>query len=262
MVNDSVSSVFSVAERSVCICVHPWLRVVRVHPWRLFLLMLVAVLVAGCAARSGGQWLLNPDSPEFQRRAPDECRILLDTTKGRLVLEMRREWAPHGVDRFYNLVRAGFYDDAAIFRIRPGTWAQFGINGDPEIAPRWRTRTIPDDPRVLSNTRGTVAYAFKDPNGRTTQVFINLRDNSATHDVEPFVPFARVIEGMDVANAWDSEYAERAGGGIRAGKQDPVFDGGNAYLRREFPKLDYIRRASIVSSRRRPATGRSRPAGS
>ena len=114
---------------------------------------------------------------------------------------MRREWAPHGADRFYNLVRAGFYDGARFFRVRAGTWAQFGINGDPRIATAWRTRTIPDDPRVLPNDRGTVAYAFKDPNGRTTQVFVNLRDNRATHDAEPFVPFARVIDGMAVADS-------------------------------------------------------------
>lgn len=203
-------------------------------------------LVASCAAHAGRQSLLNPDSGAFERRAPDLSHIRLDTTKGPVVLEMRREWAPHGVDRFYNLVRAGFYDDAAIFRIRAGVWAQFGINGNPAVAQRWRTRTIPDEPRVLSNVRGTVAYAFKDPNGRTTQVFVNLRDNSATHDVEPFVPFARVIEGMDVADALYAEYGERAGGGIRAGKQDPVFEGGNVYLRREFPKLDYVQRARIV----------------
>jgi len=191
--------------------------------------------------------LLDPDRPEFRERAPDQCRIRLETSKGDLTLEMRREWSPHGADRFYTLVRAGFYDDARIFRIRAGQWAQFGINGTPAIAQRWRSRTIPDDPRVLSNVRGTVAYAFKDPNGRTTQVFVNLRDNSPTHDTEPFVPFARVLEGMDVADAWYADYAEQAGGGIRAGKQDPVFDGGNAYLVRGFPKLDYIRRASIVN---------------
>jgi cyclophilin family peptidyl-prolyl cis-trans isomerase len=149
------------------------------------------------------------------------------------------------VDRFYNLVKAGYYDDTAVFRIRVGTWAQFGINGDPKVAQAWRARNIPDDARVLSNTRGTVAYAFKDPNGRTTQVFINLKDNSATHDVEPFVPFARVVEGMEIADALYADYGERAGGGIRAGKQDPVFEGGNAYLRREFPKLDYITRATV-----------------
>src|SRR6185295_13266567 len=181
--------------------------------------------------------LMQPDSADFQGRAPDVCHVRLETTKGLIVLEVRREWAPHGVDRFYNLVRAGYYDDTAIFRIRAEVFAQFGIHGDPAIAQRWRTRTIPDDPRVLSNVRGAVAFAFKDPNGRTTQVFINLRDNSSTHDSEPFVPFARVIDGMAVADAWYSDYGEAAGGGIRAGKQDPVFEGGNAYLIREFPKL-------------------------
>ncbi len=193
------------------------------------------------------QRLLDPDRPEFHERAPDLCRIRLETSKGAITLEMRRAWAPHGADRFYTLVRAGFYDDARIFRIRAGLWAQFGINGTPEISQRWRNRTIPDDPRVLSNVRGTVAYAFKEPNGRTTQVFVNLRDNSGTHDAEPFVPFATVIDGMTVADAWYAEYGENAGGGIRAGKQDPVFDGGNAYLLREFPKLDYIRRASVLN---------------
>ena len=208
----------------------------------------LAALVIGLSAGpvQNRERSLHPDRPEFQDRAPDVCRIRLETTKGPITLEMQRAWAPHGADRFYTLVRAGFYYDSAIFRIRAGMWAQFGINGTPAVARRWRNRTIPDDPRVLSNVRGTVAYAFKDPNGRTTQVFVNLRDNSSSHDVEPFVPFARVIEGMAVADAWYAEYGEAAGGGIRAGKQDPVFDGGNAYLTREFPKLDYIRRAVIL----------------
>jgi peptidyl-prolyl cis-trans isomerase A (cyclophilin A) len=212
---------------------------------RLHLVFAAAVVVA-CAGPSSRQRLLEPSRAEFQDRAPEVCRVRLDTTKGPIVLELRREWAPHGVDRFYGLVRAGYYDDVAIFRIRAGVWAQFGIHGDPAVAQRWRTRTIPDDPRVLSNERGTVAYAFKDPNGRTTQIFINLRDNSEKHDVEPFAPFARVVEGMEVADALYAEYGEQAGGGIRAGKQDPVFAGGNAYLRRNFPSLDYIKRATIV----------------
>jgi homoserine O-acetyltransferase len=181
----------------------------------------------------------------MNRRAPDVAHVRLETTRGIIRLEMRRAWAPHGVDRFYNLVQHGFYDQAAVFRVRAGTWAQFGINGDPKIAQLWRNRTIPDDPRVESNTLGAVAFAFKDPNGRTTQVFINLRDNSANFDKEPFVPIAKVVEGMDVAHALYSEYGETAGGGIRAGKQDPVFAGGNEFLKREFPRLDYILKATI-----------------
>src|SRR5262245_38903207 len=151
-------------------------------------LLLVAGLVVGCAAPAGHPLSIY-DGVALEHRAPEVCRVRLDTTKGSIVLEMQRQWAPHGVDRFYSLVRAAYYDEAAVFRLRAGVFAQFGIHGDPGVAKRWRARTIPDDARVLSNTRGTVAYAFKDPNGRTTQVFINLRDNSTTFDVEPFVPF-------------------------------------------------------------------------
>ncbi len=116
------------------------------------------------------------------------------------------------------------YDGTRFFRVIAGQWAQFGISGDPTIAKVCRTRTLPDEPRMTSNVSGTIAYAFKDPNGRTTQVFINLRDNSTTHDPEPFVPFGRVVEGMDVADR-HAEYGERAGGGIRAGGQDALFTG-------------------------------------
>ena len=181
-----------------------------------------------------------------QGRAPEKFVVRLDTTKGAIVIECFRDWSPNGADRFFELVTTGYYNDAAIFRIRPKTWAQFGIAGDPKVAQAWRPRTIPDDPFKQPNVRGTVAFAWAVPNGRTTQVFINLRDNRETHDKEPFVPFGRVIEGMEVADALFDEYGEAAGGGIRAGKQDPVFQGGNGYLRKNFPKLDYIKTAQIV----------------
>ena len=198
-----------------------------------------AALIGLMLLLSQSSALLDPDAAEMNQQAPAEARVRLDTTKGVIHLEMRRTWSTHGVDRFYNLVRNGYYDDTAIFRVRAGTFAQFGINGDPRVSRTWRTRSIPDDPRVLSNVRGTIAYAFKDPNGRTTQVFINLRDNSAADDPEPFVPFARVIEGMDVADAFNAVYGEGLGG-IRAGKQDAAFDEGNAFFRRAYPRLDYI----------------------
>ena len=179
--------------------------------------------------------------------APAEYRVRLETSKGVIVIAVHRDWAPLGADRFHELVETGYYDDARVFRIRPGTWAQFGIAADPKVAQAWRTKTIPDDPfKGVSNKRGTVAYAFKDPNGRTTQVFINLKDNSETHDREPFVVFGEVVEGMDVADALYADYGEAAGGGIRAGKQDPVFEGGNVYLKEQFPLLDYIRTARVV----------------
>ena len=190
--------------------------------------------------------LLNPDAPGMNRRAPDLFDVRLKTSKGMIVIEIHRDWAPHGADRFYNLVQGGYYDDDRFFRVIRGRWAQFGINGDPKIANAWRTQTIPDDPRRESNVRGTVAFAFAVPDGRTTQVFINLRDNSATHDPESFVPFGKVIAGMSVADALNPEYGEAAGGGIRAGKQGPLFQMGNAYLESHFPRLDYIRHAAVV----------------
>jgi cyclophilin family peptidyl-prolyl cis-trans isomerase len=179
--------------------------------------------------------------------APSEYKVRLETSKGLIVIAVHRDWAPNGADRFFELVQSGYYDEARVFRIRKGNWAQFGIAADPKIAQAWRTKTIPDDPyKGVSNKRGTVAFAFKDPHGRTTQVFINLKDNSETHDREPFVDFGEVVEGMEVADALYADYGEAAGGGIRAGHQDPVFEGGNKYLNEKFPLLDYIKKAVIV----------------
>jgi homoserine O-acetyltransferase len=172
--------------------------------------------------------------------------VRLHTTKGDMVIAVQRDLAPLGVDRFHELVRIGYYDAVAFSRVIENKWAQFGINGDPKVSTAWRTRTIPDDPfKNESNVRGTVAFAFATPNGRTTQVFINLTDNSVTHDREPFVVFGHVVEGMDVADKLYTGYAESAGSGIRSGKQGPLFEQGNAYLRKEFPRLDYIIKATI-----------------
>ena len=202
-----------------------------------------AVVHAAAARQASRELLLNPDHAEWQKQAPAVSRVVFETSKGRIAFEMRREWAPHGVDRFHHLVRHGFYDGARFFRVRPATWIQFGIPGDPDLAQRWRHRTIPDDPLRERNVRGTIAYAFKDPNGRSTQAFINLRDNRATHDQE-FVPFGRIVAGMDVADSLYAGYGEGPGG-IRAGTQDPVFAGGSAYLLKLYPRLDYVVRATI-----------------
>ena len=193
-------------------------------------------------------FILDPGAPEINRRAPEMFLARLETTKGLIVIEVHRDWAPHGADRFYNLVRSGYYDNSYFFRVIAGKWAQFGINGDPRVSQVWRTRTIPDDPRVVSNARGTVAFAFAVPNGRTTEVFINLRNNSATHDVEPFVPFGKIIQGLPVADALNAEYGEAAGGGIRGGRQDALFEAGNAYLTQKFPRLDRIKHAAVSNS--------------
>ena len=206
--------------------------------------MLAVTLSALFAASPVQSPLLHPESPEMQQRAPDTFRVRLETTKGAIRIDVRREWAPLGADRFYNLVRHGYYDDVRFHRVVEGRWAQFGINGDPAIANAWRTATFPDDPLRESNVKGTIAFAFAVPNGRTTQVFFNLKDNSETHDKE-FVPFGRVVEGMDVMDALNSEYGETAGGGIRAGRQGPLFESGNEYLKKNFPRLDSIVRAVV-----------------
>jgi len=188
--------------------------------------------------------LLNPASPEFTKPAPARSVITLVTTKGEVDIEVTRAWAPHSADRFYNLARLGYYDDTRIHRVVRDQWAQWGINGTPAIAKAWRTAEFANDPfqPANSNVRGTVAFAFKDQTALTTQVFINLRDNSPTHDKEPFVPFGKVTRGMDVVDQWNKEYADNAGGGIRAGKQDPLFDGGNAFIDQNYPRLDSILR--------------------
>lgn len=190
--------------------------------------------------------LLDPDAPGLNAIAPAEFKVRLETTKGEVMIEIQRAWSPHGADRFFNLVKAGYYTDVRITRVVAPKWAQFGIHGNPRVAKIWRDRPIPDDPRVLSNERGSIAFAFAVQNGRTTQVFINLRDNRDTHDKEPFVPFGRVVSGMEVVDAWYADYGENAGSGIRSGKQGPIFEEGNAYLDREFPKLDSIKRATVI----------------
>ena len=172
-----------------------------------------------------------------QAHAPDVFRVRLETTKGDVVMELHRDWSPHGVDRMYELVQSVYFDDSRFFRVIRDRWVQFGINGKPEVSKLWRERTIPDDERKESNVRGTVAFAFAVPNGRTTQIFINTRDNSATHDKEPFVPIGKVIQGMDVVDSLYSEYGERSGGGIRAGHQAPMFEEGNRWLDANFPNL-------------------------
>jgi len=211
----------------------------------IIFIFLVFVCFSDCKSQS---LLLNPGDAAFTKQAPAVFKVLLETTKGDITMEVRRDWSPNGADRFYNLVRNGFYDNVAVFRVRAGTWAQFGIAADPKIAQAWRNKTIADDARKESNTRGMVSYAFKDPNGRTTQVFINLRNNALPLDSQLFVPFARIIKGMDIADALYAQYGENSGGGIRAGHQDSIFAGGNNYLMRNFPLLDYIKRARIIAN--------------
>jgi peptidyl-prolyl cis-trans isomerase A (cyclophilin A) len=211
---------------------------------RLTVVSCGAALIGFCSATlSGSRHAPRSAAASAPQSAP--VRVRLDTSKGAIVIAVHRDWGPHGADRFLELVNASYFDDSRFFRVVNGQWAQFGINGDPKVATTWRQRTIPDDPRGQSVTRGRVAFAFAVPNGRTSQVYISLRDLSYQDD-QGFVPFGEVVEGMDVADALNSEYGETSGGGIRAGRQQPLFDGGNAYLDREFPRLDRLLRARVV----------------
>lgn len=190
--------------------------------------------------------LLEPSHPEWSRTAPPVSRVRFETSKGVFVLELIREWAPIGVDRFYNLVRLGFYDDARFHRVSPGYIVQFGLNGDPAVTAAWRGQQLANDPPRSDNRRGTFAFAMKGPNTRLTQIYINLGDNSRNDD-EPFTMLGTVVEGMEVLDSLYSAYGESSGSGMRQGRQGPIEAGGNAYLDREFPLLDRIVRACVIA---------------
>jgi cyclophilin family peptidyl-prolyl cis-trans isomerase len=187
--------------------------------------------------------------PFTHHKAPQLFRVKFDTTAGSFLIEAHRDWSLHGADRFYGLVRTKYCDDSRFFRVVPGPLGAVGINGNPTIAQQQRHITIPDDPLKQHNTRGYVAFSNTGPNTRSTQVYINLGDNSARNDTEAgFAPFGQVIEGMDVVEKLYGGYGEHSGGGMRAGHQHPLFEGGNAYLDREYPKLDKLIRATIIKS--------------
>jgi peptidyl-prolyl cis-trans isomerase A (cyclophilin A) len=172
-------------------------------------------------------------------QAPDSFRVAFETTRGNFVVDVIRAWSPHGVDRFHDLVTAGYFTDVAFFRVLPGFVAQFGMHGDPDVNRRWGDNTIPDDPVVQSNKRGTIVFATAGPNTRGNQFFINFADNTSL-DGQGFSPFGRIVEGMGVVDSIYAGYGE-------APDQSRVAAEGNAYLKREFPRLDYIKSARVVS---------------
>lgn len=178
--------------------------------------------------------------------APEKYKVKIETTKGDVVVEVTRAWSPHGADRFFNLVKIGYYDDTAFFRVISGFMAQIGINGDPKVNAAWRAAGIPDDSVVQSNTRGMVTFAMSSqPNSRTTQIFFNYSDGNKQLDGMRFAPFGKVVQGMEVVDALYSGYGEGAPQG-RGPNQQRVQLEGNAYLKSEFPKLDYITKATIM----------------
>jgi peptidyl-prolyl cis-trans isomerase A (cyclophilin A) len=187
--------------------------------------------------------LLDPDHPEMNQRAPDRFRARFRTTAGDFVIQVHRNWAPLGADRFYNLVRHGFYDDSHFFRVIDGFVAQFGLSGNPEVSAAWSFSEIRDDPVSESNRRGTVTFATGGPNTRTTQLFINLGNNTNL-DSSGFSPFGEVVEGMEVVDRLYSGYGDGAPYGSGP-DQGLIERRGKAYLEREFPQLDRIERARI-----------------
>jgi peptidyl-prolyl cis-trans isomerase A (cyclophilin A) len=185
----------------------------------------------------------NPADPGFAQQSPDSFRVRFSTTKGDFVIMVHRAWAPRGADRFYNLVRSGFYDGVRFFRVLPGFMAQFGIHGDTAVTAAWRARVIPDDPVLRTNGRGMMTYATAGPGTRTTQIFVNFGDNNRL-DASGFAPFGQVVEGMDVVDALFGGYGEGAPNG-RGPDQYRLNVEGEKYLARQFPKLDKINKATV-----------------
>jgi peptidyl-prolyl cis-trans isomerase A (cyclophilin A) len=220
--------------------------------------------LAGVAAACGGGDVPETDAPPAQsvqtpeplpplhdpasatEQAPDTFRVRFETTKGEFLVEAVREWAPRGADRFYNLVKVGFYDDVAFFRVIEGFMVQFGIHGDPAVSRAWRNSSFPDDPVQQSNTRGMVTFATAGPGTRTTQLFINFADNSNL-DGMGFSPFGRVVEGMEVVDRLYAGYGEGAPRG-RGPDQGRAEAQGNEYFRSRFEKLDFIERVRLVKT--------------
>lgn len=214
---------------------------------RCFMALTVVLLLAGVAigsAEEPNRALLIPSLATDQ--APDTFKVNVETTSGDFVIEVNRQWAPNGADRFYNLVKVGYYDDNAFFRVIDGFMAQVGMHGDPKVQAAWSRVPIQDDPIRKDNTKGMVTFAAKaTPNSRTTQFFINYGDNTRLRKHGKFAPIGKVVEGMSVVNGLYSGYGEGAPSG-RGPSQATIIREGNTYLKEQFPKLDYIISATIM----------------
>jgi peptidyl-prolyl cis-trans isomerase A (cyclophilin A) len=203
----------------------------------------IAMLATAFATQASSQSSSLSTPASLTEKAPEVFKAKFETSKGDFVIEVRRAWAPNGADRFYNLVRNGFYDDVRFFRVVSGFMVQFGINGDPKLSAVWRDARIKDDPVKQSNKRGFMTFATSGPDSRTSQVFINFDDNSRL-DGMGFAPFGQVVSGMNVVDALNAEYGEGAPRG-RGPDQGRLQTEGNAYLAKEFSRMDFVRKATI-----------------
>ena len=191
--------------------------------------------------------LVDPANAEWRRAAPALSHLQFETTKGVFVLELVRAWGPIGADRLYNLARLGYYNDTRFHRVRNGYIAQWGVHGDSAVNAAWKARYLSDDPPRSHNTRGTFAFSYQGPgheNTRNTQLYVNLSDNSR-NDAEPFTVLGTVVKGMAVLDSLYGGYGEESGSGVRQGRQGPLERGGNAFMDREYPKLDRIQRVTV-----------------
>ena len=200
--------------------------------------MFVVVAVAACAVGLAAQASDKLKTPSaLTEQAPATYKAGFDTSAGKFVITVHRDWAPKGADRFYNLVKNGFFDDTRFFRVVPNFMVQFGINGDPSIQRNWANANITDDPVKQSNKKGYVTFATRGKDTRTTQIFVNFKDNGFL-DQQGFAPFGEVTSGMDVVEKITDQYGEKP-------NQGSIQNEGNTYLKAQFPKLDYVKKATI-----------------
>jgi peptidyl-prolyl cis-trans isomerase A (cyclophilin A) len=209
-------------------------------PMRSFLLFASLIALAACG---GSKETAQPKREPL--KVPDVYKVKMVTTKGDIVVEVRRDWAPRGADHFYGLVHDKFYDGVKFHRVIRNFAAQFGINPDMKRDELWRSIKLPDDPVKQKNTKGTLTYAISGPNSRTTQLFFNLRDNSATLDKAGFAPIGYVVEGLNVVEDITFVYGDHQPRGTGPDPRE-IQTKGYSYLEREFPRLDTIKSASIV----------------
>jgi peptidyl-prolyl cis-trans isomerase A (cyclophilin A) len=206
---------------------------------RLLFLLAAAALTTGCSKQP------EPAAPASKpEHAPDIFRVKFETSKGDFVVQVNKEWAPFGSDRFFELVQSNFFTGARFFRAVRGFMVQFGLSGEPKASALWMVARIPDDPVKQSNRKGRITYAMRGAGTRTTQMFINLVDNVRL-DKDGFAPFGEVVSGMEVVERLYTGYGDGPPRG-NGPTQDLIQTQGNAYLEREFPRLDYIKKASVV----------------
>jgi peptidyl-prolyl cis-trans isomerase A (cyclophilin A) len=200
----------------------------------------LSLTISGCSSNETAPKEVTKAGP-----APDVYKVNFDTSRGTFIVEVHREWAPNGVDHLYELVKAGFYDGDRFFRVVRGFMVQFGINGDPATQRTWSAMNIPDDRPTQANARGTLSYAATGaPNSRSTQLFINFKDNSQSLNPQGFAPLGQVIQGMDVVDDIYAGYGEMAPNGTGPDTTQLQMEG-NSYLTSKFPHLDYIKKATI-----------------